>query len=58
MEILKQQLQDAKDAMLEMWFIVKYTGDIEDIRELLYYTEQYDTLLKEYNKQIEEAVLE
>ncbi len=58
MEILEQQLQDAKDAMLEMWFIVKHTGDIEDIRELLYYTEQYDTLLKEYNKQIEEAVLE
>lgn len=52
---LQQRIEDAEFAMLEIWFVAKMTGDIEDMRYLIECTKEYDTLLKEKeNKQIEE----
>ncbi len=52
---LQQRIEDAEFAMLEIWFVAKMTGDIEDMRYLIECTKEYDALLKEKeNKQIEE----
>lgn len=52
---LQQRIEDAEFAMLEIWFVAKMTGDIEDMRYLIECTKEYDALLKEKEiKHIEE----
>ena len=53
---LQQEIDEAEFSLLEIWFIVKMTGNLEDIRYLIECTEKYDSLLKEkenFEKQIE-----
>lgn len=48
---LQKDVTDALQALLEIWFVAKNTGDIEDLRFLIECTEKYDSLCKQLEEQ-------
>lgn len=51
---LKQLVEKASAEMDESWFVASHTGETEDMRDLIYCTEKYDSLSKELKLKVEE----